>query len=399
MVKLIKYYYKSILLFILLANDVKSQKWSSIANFGGSARYCSVAFSIGNKGYVGTGWDSNCKSDFWEYDPSTNTWTEKASFPGTPRYVGVGFSIGNKGYITTGYDCGAYTNDLWEYDPESDTWSQKAPFPSTVRAVAVGFSIGNKGYVGLGKDYDSLRTDFWEYDPLTDNWNQKANFGGSARRYAVGFSIGEKGYIGTGNDGSNSTDVTKDFWEYDPSTDNWSQKTDFPGKARYVSVGFSLNNKGYIGLGWDGELTNIYQKDFFEYDPTNDTWKEIDTLTGPAKEHAVAFSIGNAAYVGTGWNGYGLSGGFWKYTLPTPEPEVTKLEIFPNPVKDKFTITNPGNTISYIEIFGLSGKRLLSAIPEEKSILSVSLAGIASGIYDVRLTTKEGTIHKKIIVE
>ena len=40
--------------------------------------------------------------DFWEYDPAANTWTQKADFGGTARYGAVGFSIGSKGYIGTG---------------------------------------------------------------------------------------------------------------------------------------------------------------------------------------------------------------------------------------------------------------------------------------------------------
>ena len=42
--------------------------------------------------------------DFWEYDPAANTWTQKADFVGVARISAVGFSIGSKGYIGTGYD-------------------------------------------------------------------------------------------------------------------------------------------------------------------------------------------------------------------------------------------------------------------------------------------------------
>ena len=45
-----------------------------------------------------------------------NTWTQKADFGGTARNAAVGFSIGSKGYIGTGYD-GSYCKDFWEYDP------------------------------------------------------------------------------------------------------------------------------------------------------------------------------------------------------------------------------------------------------------------------------------------
>src|SRR5258706_114127 len=101
-----------------------------------------------------------------------NTWTQKADFGGTARYDAVGFSIGSKGYIGTGED-GIYPywkNDFWEYDPSTNTWIQKADFGGTARSNAVGFSIGSKGYIGTGSDgnYPYEKNDFWEYDPSTN---------------------------------------------------------------------------------------------------------------------------------------------------------------------------------------------------------------------------------------
>ena len=65
--------------------------------------------------------------DFWEFDPATNTWTQKADFGGTARLGSLGFSIGSKGYIGTGWD-GVYLKDFWEYDPTANAWTQKADF-------------------------------------------------------------------------------------------------------------------------------------------------------------------------------------------------------------------------------------------------------------------------------
>jgi len=47
-----------------------------------------------------------------------DTWTQKANFPGGyGRYGAVGFSIGGKGYMGTGYDFYlGHQRDLWEYD-------------------------------------------------------------------------------------------------------------------------------------------------------------------------------------------------------------------------------------------------------------------------------------------
>jgi len=54
------------------------------------------------------------------------TWTQKADFGGTARFEAVGFSIESKGYIGTGNDGSSYLKDFWEYDPAANTWTQKA---------------------------------------------------------------------------------------------------------------------------------------------------------------------------------------------------------------------------------------------------------------------------------
>src|SRR6185369_4861796 len=80
---------------------------------------------------------------------------------------------------------------------QSAGWVQKQSLYITAlpRTDAVGFSIGNKGYIGLG----SNQKDFWEFDPVTNVWTQKANYPGAANSGAVGFSIGSKGFVGTGS--------------------------------------------------------------------------------------------------------------------------------------------------------------------------------------------------------
>ena len=154
-----------LLLAILLAPGLTSSwaqdAWTQKADFGGGATYGAVGFSIGSKGYIGTGIVGN---DFWEYDPATNGWTQKADFGGGYRAYAVGFSIGTKGYIGTGALDYPF-NDFWEYDPAANAWTQKADMGGAGRAYAVGFSIGTKGYIGTGYDYSFYYKDFWEYTP------------------------------------------------------------------------------------------------------------------------------------------------------------------------------------------------------------------------------------------
>jgi hypothetical protein len=284
--------------------------WTQKAPFEGTARESAVGFSIGSKGYIGTGWDgSSLKKDFWEYDPAADTWTEKAPFEGTARESAVGFSIGSKGYIGTGWD-GSHEKDFWEYDPVANTWTKKADFGGTARDEAVGFSIGSKGYIGPGFDGSSFKKDFWEYDPTANTWTKKADFGGTTRDEAVGFSIGSRGYIGAG--------YGSDFWEYNPFADTWTQRAFFEETARYGAIGFSIGSKGYIGTGWDG---SSYKKDFWEYDASDiipDQFTFIDqgnvavntvitsntitvsgiTLATPISITGGTYSINSGGYVG-----------------------------------------------------------------------------------------------------
>jgi hypothetical protein len=280
--------------------------WTQKADFGGTARFLAVGFSIGSMGYIGLGNDGVDKKDFWEYDPSSGVWTQKADFGGTARYGAVGFAIGSMGYVGTGYEAGFYKKDFWEYNPVSNLWTQKADFGGSERYSAVGFSIGSKGYIGTGMG-NPYSNDFWEYDPGNDTWVQKASFTGGNRYAAVGFSIGSKGYIGTGYD--NNPPAFKDFWEYNPVSNLWTQKADFGGTARIRAVGFSIGNKGYIGTGYD--YTSL-TKDFWEYDPSGNTWTQKTDFGGTARNLAVGFAIGSKGYIGTGSDGSNKND-FWEY--------------------------------------------------------------------------------------
>lgn len=297
-----------------------SNTWCREMDLIAGARTEAVGFSIGNKGYIGTGVDPGAGQhrDFWEFDPVSNEWTQKADFGGVARFDAVGFSIGSKGYIGTGYIGTAYLKDFWEYNPLTNLWLQKADCGDIPRGFAFGFVIGNKGYIGSGSDgFFSTRTDFLEYDPELDQWVAKANV--IPRNVGVGFSIGNKGYLGVGTDGSTNYN---EFWEFDPSdTSNgfdinnnplgkWTQKTSFPGAPRYGAVGFSIGNKGYIGTGYDG---NINYKDFYEFDPVSNSWVQKADFAGESRGYGVGFSISKNGYIGIGNNVNGPISNFWVY--------------------------------------------------------------------------------------
>jgi N-acetylneuraminic acid mutarotase len=389
----------TILILILFNSANNFAQWTQKANFGGTPRYAAVGFSIGNKGYIGTGKDTGFvyRNDFWEYDPIFDIWVKKADYPATERRDAVGFSIANKGYLGTGWNGSSHYKTFKEFDPSSNSWASKAYFGGDARRMAVGFSIGTKAYIGTGYTGSNNFNDFWEYDPASNTWTQKADVPGLPRWGAVGFSIGSKGYIGTG-DGLDPWPVyMDDFWEYDPATNTWTQKADFGGGYRYCAVGFSIGNKGYIGTGNQG---NPIMDDIWEYDPLTDTWTQLADFIGGARTNAVGFSIGLKGYIGTGQNDSTELNDFWEFNplgvnIQEFENEI-QLSIFPNPTEDRLQIisSHPVN----IEIISTSGK-IVESIDDSKSKFNIDVTKFAKGIYFVKANNNNDFIVKKIVIQ
>ncbi len=292
--------------------------WTSLSDLDGLPRADAVGFSIGNKGYIGTGYDSDNErlKDFWEYDPVRNTWTQKADLPGVERNSAVGFSTDTKGYIGTGFDGKNKLKDFYEYDPSANTWTQKADFAGNARYGAVGMGISNKGYIGTGYDGNYMK-DFWEYNPETDTWTQKTSIGGSKRRDAATFVIEGKGYLMTGIDNGI---YENDVWEYDPSTDIWTEKREIENLSddsyddSYSTItgidkaGFTINGKGYLATGGTsaGEIV-------WEYNPSSDLWTERTSFEGSSRTGGVGFDIDNVGYVTTGKSGSYYYDDLWSF--------------------------------------------------------------------------------------
>jgi N-acetylneuraminic acid mutarotase len=244
--------------------------WEQKADFIGVKRSSSSAFALNGKGYVGLGYDgTNRLKDFYEYNPIDNTWTQKADFGGTARYGAVGFQVAGKGYIGTGYD-GNFLKDFYLYNPVNDSWSISNGFSGNKRRNATVFVIDDKAYLGTGTSNNLDQTDFWEFNGTTEVWTKKRNIDNGddgtynadynvVRSNAVSFVINGLGYVATGN---NSSTV----WQYNPSTDLWSQKTGLEASGRNDAIGFSINNRGFVMLGRVG---TTYFDDLYEFKPND----------------------------------------------------------------------------------------------------------------------------------
>lgn len=163
-------------------------RFSPLDNAQNLGRYEATVFTVDEYAYVGTGqWKTTALRDFWRFRAPAGTssdmgeWTPVAFLPpeAVARYQAVAFSIGKKGYTGTGYNpTEGYLRDFWEYDPMMDKWAPRTPFPGLARTNAMGFALNGEGYVGTGQtkvpvngglSYTELSLpDFWRYIPATN---------------------------------------------------------------------------------------------------------------------------------------------------------------------------------------------------------------------------------------
>lgn len=382
-----------------------AQTWIPRADVGGPGRYYGVGFSIGGKGYLGTGHDLfDQLADFWEYDPQTDVWAQKTNYGGGQRNYACGFAMGNKGYIGLGNGNFGDTNDFWEYNPQTNTWLQKADFPGVARGQAIAFSIGNKGYMGIGNYNDFYEWNGDTLSPTYNTWIQRTSFpgGSGTRREAVTFTIGKKGYVVTG---ANPL-FYKEVWEYDGDTasitfNTWAQKSYFGGTGRYGAVGFAIGNKGYVATGESADST---RGDFWEWDQASDVWIQKPYFSGGARYYAVGFAIGNKGYVGTGYNNTAnLKYDFWEYCDTCPAVGINELEqtgklfLYPNPAVNELNIVLPGLTEEInLELEDINGKLVLQQHFKINTQLDVSM--LPKGVYVVRIIGVNINLSKRVIL-
>ena len=291
--------------------------WIQAAPIGSYPRSNAVSFVIGRKAYVGTGYNENVQGtnnrlkDFWSFDVDSG-WQQVGDLPGPPRSNASAFALGNFGYVGTGYDGFNMYNDFYQYDPGLNQWSQKNDYPGGARYDAVGFAVKGNGYIGTGFS-DFWLNDFYQYDPGNDHWVRTIGTSGdfSKRRGAVAFVYKDKAYIGTG---SESASMTKDFWCFDPSqADPWIRLHDiindntgtyddgYTDIQRESAVAFVKGDSAYLTLGKNGTiLTSTWVYDF-----PQDQWSRRSPYHRQARYGAVAFTIGDRSFIGTGNSGSG----------------------------------------------------------------------------------------------
>lgn len=140
-----------------------------------------------------------------------------------------------------------------------DAWLKKGYTP-TADIEGGGFELDGKGYFVAGKY-------LYSYDPSTNNWTQKADFPGEVRFDQSSFAAGSYGYSGLGSLGCCPGGPLVDLWRYSPGSNSWLRRSDFPNESTGV-IGTGLGTKGYAVDGF----VMIYM---YEYNTSTNSWIQI----------------------------------------------------------------------------------------------------------------------------
>jgi uncharacterized repeat protein (TIGR01451 family) len=254
-----------------------------------------ISFSVNGLGYWG---QVGGTQSLWAYDPVVNEWTQKQDLPmsssGMPAFV-----ANNVAYYMPTSDGQIF---VYKYNPQLDSWTEVAMFPGMYRGGNFVFAIDSMVYMGLGSDpWGNHLIDVWSFNTNNGQFTQLNNFPFQDRVGASSFVINGKGYMGMGNMNWNFLDPNgKDLYEYDPTLDNWTQKSSIPvSQGRYATTGFGIDNYGYI-LGGDGTNPTISYDEFWRYDASTDGWIEMPGYGGGGQNYLKSFVIDTVCYAGKG---------------------------------------------------------------------------------------------------
>ena len=256
-----------------------------------------ATFVIGNTGYVVGGFNNvnPPETRVVSFNPDgSGSWNDRLRdhHPDmAPRQQAVGFALttGGKtyGFVGTGWiwtrieresrDDAATSNDFWRYDPakegSDDAWEEVAPLPGPPRRGAFVFSltVDNKEYGFVGGGFTDRHGFDFNLEP-DDDADAPQNYFSTDRR----------------------NEYLNDLWRYNPEgttsvkrvvdgtieeknlPGSWEPVANIPFNKRFGAVAFVIGNKAYICNGENPNLVN----DFYVFNPNRESLEPLRDPNG-----------------------------------------------------------------------------------------------------------------------
>ncbi len=134
---------------------------------------------------------------------------------------------------------------------------------------------------------------------VTNTWVKVSDYGLKGRlQDGVSFVWNNKIYFGLGVFGGDQQ-ANRDFWVFDPSSNQWSQGPSIPSNmyGRQQGACVFLNGISYMGFGfWGGTFNDVWS-----FDPATHTWKALPTPSSPSSMGSILpvfLTVNNAFYAG-----------------------------------------------------------------------------------------------------
>lgn len=383
---------KAFLLFFLFTNLIYSQDaWVQINDFLFETRI-KTSFSTEDKGYILLHNNNNSIVEFYSFDPILDSYEQLADFPLQLNTHYTSFVIDNDGYVILQDDS---TQDadilLYKYDEAQNSWEQKTGTTFNNFGInsilGTGFSINNKGY--FATTWGDPEDNFKEYDPNTDSWTSKPNYPGpGGLGYDLDFTIGDIGYLAYAFD---DFDIYPVLWSYNQNTENWTQLADIPFLNASARASFAIGDQGYIGM-----FPGFGAPTFFRYTPSSNNWEQIESC-GYASGQCFSYSIGNYAYVGAGFH-LDPEKQVWRLDpelLDFNDFETSKIKIFPNPVKETLNVNGLLPNTSYT-LYDISGRVISKGNLLEQKI---PVSHLSNGTYIIKFISNTNNAYYKSIIK
>lgn len=211
----------------------------------------------------------------------------------------------NKIYIFGGFTYDAEQNKVFVYDPASNLWSSGANL-TTARFYSTASELNGKIYViggakiqsGSSVSLNSVEV----YDPSTNSFSTAADLP-TALRGASSVSANGKIYV---IGGKTSSSFSNAVYEYNPSSNSWTNFSTAPFSAGYGGAVYSSSsNKIYYFGGLTGEPTSSsnYLANAYSLDLSNGSWETLSTIPFKISNFATACnnSTGKAYLIGGLW--------------------------------------------------------------------------------------------------
>jgi N-acetylneuraminic acid mutarotase len=232
-------------------------------------------------------------NDTWAYDPTANTWTDLEPVgdlpPARTGHSMVYDSASGQVILFGGFGDLDNLDDTWAYDPTANTWTDLKPVGDLPPAVSYSSMVYDSasgkvilfGGQGLLGDSWTQFNDTWTYDPAANTWTRLTPTGDLPPAELVPYMVYDSAsgkVILFGGNGANDAYYVNDTWAYDPTANTWTDlepaASPPPELCSFSMVYDSASDKvvlfgGSLGTG------EVQSNDTWAYDPTANTWTDL----------------------------------------------------------------------------------------------------------------------------